>query len=297
MVLPKSVRRNLTIEERAYMSPFFIWDFEISENALSPEQIEYLRTLPLELPSLEWVWKEMDRVWGTFGLNNRLSLSTQPIGEFYMHPVWLMNGIFSASDPASRGYRRAIAACLKELGAKRIADYGGGFGELALQIAHAIPEASVSIVEPFPLKAGFERIRHQSRIGMVADLSLCDYDAIIAQDVLEHVEDPILLAYRIADSVQEGGCIIFANCFYPVIQCHLPSNFHLRHTFWRVMKSMGLNYKGKVPGAEYAEIFERTGQINLSKARSTERFSKLIGPLLILTLGINSRVKRMLASR
>jgi hypothetical protein len=45
------------------MSPVSVWGFEIPDAGLSPQEIEYLRTMPRELPTIEWFWKEMDRVW------------------------------------------------------------------------------------------------------------------------------------------------------------------------------------------------------------------------------------------
>jgi 2-polyprenyl-6-hydroxyphenyl methylase/3-demethylubiquinone-9 3-methyltransferase len=279
------------------MSSITVWGLEIPEIALSLQQVEYLQTLPRELPTVEWVWKEMDRVWGDFRLNNRRPLSAQPIGDYYMHPIWLMNGIFTALDPESRGHRRAIASCLDQRGAKRIADYGGGFGELALVISCTISEASVSIIEPYASNAGLERIRHESRIRIVPDLSVRDYDAIIAQDVLEHVEDPISLAYRIADSVRERGYVVFANCFYPVIKCHLPSAYHLRHTFRWVMQAMGLRYVGRVDGAEHAQMFERIGPIDLRRAKRAEQVSRFIGPLLNGVSSLKIRFRRMAVPR
>lgn len=275
------------------MSAISVWGFEISTAALSSNEIEYLKTLHRELPPVEWVWKEMDRIWDDLHLNNRLSLSTQPIDEFYRHPVWLMNGVFTALDPTSGGHRKAIAVCLDQRGSKRIADYGGGFGELALGIARSILDASVSIIEPYPSKAGLDRIRQEPRIGFVSDLSLGDYDAVVAQDVLEHVEYPISLAYQIADSARDGGIVVFANCFSPVIKCHLPANFHLRHTFRLVMKAMGLRYLGKISGAEHAEIFERIGPLDLRMARRAEKLSQLFGRLLNGFFGLRSRVGRL----
>src|ERR1035437_7551334 len=233
------------------MPPIFVWGLEIPKAALSLQQIEYLEALPKERPGNAWVWKELDRVWDDFGMNNGLSLSAQPIGEFYLHPVWLMNGIFSAVDPVSLGNRKAIVAYLSQRGAKRIADYGGGFCELALQIVHTIRDASVFIIEPYASKAALARIQQEPRVKSVSELPVDVYDAVVAQDVLEHVEDPISLAYRIAGSAREGGYVVFANCFFPVIKCHLSSTFHLRYTFRCVMSAMGLRYIGRVSGAEY----------------------------------------------
>jgi 2-polyprenyl-6-hydroxyphenyl methylase/3-demethylubiquinone-9 3-methyltransferase len=115
----------------------------------------------------------------------------------------------------------------------------------------------------------------------IADLShYAPYDAVIAQDVLEHVEDPVRLAFDLATVACPGGLVIFANCFYPVIQCHLPSTFHLRHTFPYVMQFMGLEYLGRVPGAEHALAFRKRTQIVMKVARMAERLSKVFGPLL-----------------
>lgn len=53
------------------------------------------------MPTHDWVCDELDRVWHQFRLDNRRPLDEQPVGEFYRHPVWLMNGLFSAVDPTS----------------------------------------------------------------------------------------------------------------------------------------------------------------------------------------------------
>jgi 2-polyprenyl-6-hydroxyphenyl methylase/3-demethylubiquinone-9 3-methyltransferase len=274
-----------------------VWGVEISEAALSLRQIEYLETLPQKRPENPWVWEELDRVWDEFDLNNRLPLSAQPINEFYTHPVWLMNGIFSAVDPVSLGHREAIAAWLSQHGTVRIADYGGGFGELALQIVRAVRNASVSIVEPYASSAASERIHEEPRISIVPDFDVDQYDAIIAQDVLEHVEDPISLAWRIASAVRHGGYAVFANCFYPLIKCHLPSGFHLRYTFRWVMTAMGLRYVGRVSGAQHAGVFERIGPVDLRRARRAERLSQFIGPVLNGIFKLRALFKGMLFAR
>lgn len=279
------------------MAAVSVWGVEISKGALSPRQIEYLETLPQERPENPWVWTELDKVWDEFDLNNRLPLSSQPTSEFYTHPVWLMNGIFSAVDPQSLGHRRAIAAWLTQHKAIRVADYGGGFGELARQIVRADSDASVSIIEPYASNAALDRLREESRIRTVPSLDVDRYDAIIAQDVLEHVEDPVSLAYQIAGAVRLGGYAIFANCFYPLIKCHLPTGFHLRHTFRRVMSAMGLRYAGRVPGAQHAEIFERIGPIDLGRARRAERVSQFAGPAINGVHQLRATVKRVLIPR
>lgn len=261
------------------MMDISIWGYSVQNSWLSQAEVNYLVGLPQELPTVDWVWEEMNRVWREINLDNRLPLACQKIGDFYSHPVWLMNGIFTALDPVSVSHRTAISNYLKRIGVNSVADYGGGFGELAQAICRAIPDVAVSIVEPYPSRVGLERLRDEARIRFVSELSVGEYDAIIAQDVLEHVEDPLTLANQMANAVHEDGILIFANCFYPVIQCHLPSAFHLRFTFPWVMKALGLRYLGLIEGAEHAQVFKREGQLNFAGARRAETISRLLGPI------------------
>src|SRR5690606_34326321 len=125
-----------------------------------------------------------------------------------------------------------------------------------------------------------------------SDLGRDAYDVVIAQDVLEHVEDPVLLASKLASAVRVGGTVLFANCFYPVIECHLPSTFHFRHTFRFVMRALGLSYVGSIRGAEHAKIFRRHGSIELKKARYAEMASMKLGNCATLVDQALSRFKR-----
>lgn len=283
------------------MSNIMIWNYAIPSELLSQVETDYLKALPAVLPSVEWVYEELDRVWNNQNLDNCLAMNDQPIGAYYSHAVWLMNGIYSVCDPVSCSHRIAIAKYLKDSGVKVAVDYGGGFGQLALSIAEEISDAKIDIVEPYPSRVGIERLRSEPRIRIVPNLSVASYEAIVAQDVLEHVEDPIKLASEIATSVQIGGKVIFANCFFPVIQSHLPSTFHLRHTFPSVMEALGLLFVGTVNGVAHAQIFERAGELNLPKARKVEAISKLIGPLLnqwhTLLISVKSNVKRLLIKK
>jgi 2-polyprenyl-3-methyl-5-hydroxy-6-metoxy-1,4-benzoquinol methylase len=275
------------------MTDISIWGYSMPQSWFSQDEVRYLGRLPQILPTVEWVWEEMDRVWRQLGLDNSRPLVDQPIADFYKHPVWLMNGVFTALDPVSASHREAIARSLVESEAKLIADFGGGFGELARAVSRIVPAAKVSIIEPYPSRTGLELIQREPRIQFVSTVSADSCDAIVAQDVLEHVADPVGLASEIADSVRKGGIVIFANCFYPVIQCHLPSTFHLRHTFPMVMKALGLRYVGTVDGASHAQVFERAGHLDLRRARSAERISRILGPIVNLAVAIMSRIKRL----
>jgi len=281
------------VTQQASTQEIVIWGVSLPTVALQQADINYLeKVASLERPPIEWIWQEMDRAWNTLGLENRRALQGQAIGEFYSHPVWVVNGVFSAVDPVSVQHRDSIAEFVSRIGVKRAADYGGGFGELALRLHAVAPKIQIDIVEPYPSKLGMLRVAGKAGIQFVNELD-GQYDCVIAQDVLEHVEDPIRLACEIAAAVREGGVVIFANCFYPVIQCHLPSAFHLRHTFPMVMRAHGLRYLGRVEGASHAQVFERTGRLDIVCARRAEHISRLLGSALNLARAAMVRLKRL----
>ena len=259
---------------------FVIWNHSLPIGALQQSEIKYLDMVASQdRPPVEWIWHEMDREWDALHLDNRAPLQGQPIGGFYSHPVWIINGVFTAVDPASVKHRDAIAEFVNSINSKYVADYGGGFGELAIKLQAIEPKIHVEIVEPYPSKIGMLRVEGKAGIQFTHELG-DQYDCVIAQDVLEHVEKPLELTAKMVKATKLGGYLIFANCFYPVIKCHLPTTFYLRHTFTWVMRTMGLKFEGRVEGAEHALIFKRVGNINENLFILFNVTSKLIGPLL-----------------
>lgn len=257
-----------------------IWGVSFPTDAMRQADIDYLRRIAsVGLPSVEWLWLEMDRIWDALGLDNQAALQGQAIGDFYSHPVWIVNGVFSAVDPLSVRHRESIAAIVNRIGAKRVADYGGGFGELALRLHAAAANIQIDIVEPYPSKLGKLRVKGKTDIQFISEFK-DQYDCVVAQDVLEHVEQPLKLAEQMVQATKMGGHLIFANCFYPVIKCHLPSTFYLRHTFTWVVRAMGLKFEGRVDGAEHALIFRRVGSVDQNMVRLLDLIAKIIGPVL-----------------
>jgi 2-polyprenyl-6-hydroxyphenyl methylase/3-demethylubiquinone-9 3-methyltransferase len=244
------------------------------------EHDEYVKRHPAECLTLASLWAEMDTIWDSFGLDNRKPLSNQPVSEFYAHPVWVVNGLFSAADPESLRHRIAIAQyAVKRLKATSVADYGGGIGELARQISIASENAvRVDIIEPYPSKWRIETAAHPNATFR-PDFH-AQYDLVVAQDVLEHIEDPIDVTLRMIEATRFDGHLIFANCFYPVIKCHLPGTFYLRHTFRIVMKAAGLNHVGRIPGATHAECYRRARQIDRQAVSRADRLMRVCGPAL-----------------
>lgn len=253
-----------------------IWGQAVPVSLMKAQDHEYLCQFNLdEPPHVEQIWCEMDKAWDELGLSATAHPSERQLADFYCHPVWVLNGFFSASDPQSCVHREAIAKAVLDLAVKNIADYGGGMGELAIRMARSNSDYVLSIIEPYPSDIGRYRVAQYANISYVPQLN-GPYDLVIAQDVLEHVDDPVGLAAQLANATRVGGYLIFANCFYPVIKCHLPSTFHLSETFSWVMKGAGLEFIGNVPGAEHVNIFRKTGEVREANLRRREWCSKAL---------------------
>ena len=270
--------------------PITLWGLQIPRESLTGEEARYLAGLPDEIPTNEWVWAEINRVWHEHGLDNRKPLAEQPIGAFYSHPVWLMNGAFSAVDPASAEHRRSIARFVASSEARKVADFGGGFGALATQIVAESPSTEVVLIEPYPSQAALARLADQPRISFTPEAEERAYDVVIAQDVLEHVEMPIVMAEKLARASRPGGILLFANNFTPVIQCHLPRTFHLHHTFRWVMLALGLEYRGRVEGAAHTHVYVVGEKLRPRSASAAATMSRLLAPLLNAASSLKKRL-------
>jgi 2-polyprenyl-3-methyl-5-hydroxy-6-metoxy-1,4-benzoquinol methylase len=207
--------------------------------------------------------KEIDQIWDDLSLDNNLSLSSQQrqIAEFYSHPVWILNGLFSDHDFDSRNHRIAIAKKIVNLNLLNVADFGGGSGVLAKYISQENNKIQIDIIEPYPAVIFTNQYIDNPNIKYVPNLNK-EYDLIIAQDVLEHVDYPMDLAIQLIINTKINGFLFFANCFMPEIKCHVPGNFYLRITFKFIVQLGGLKYIGTVENANHVQIFLKTKTSN-----------------------------------
>jgi 2-polyprenyl-6-hydroxyphenyl methylase/3-demethylubiquinone-9 3-methyltransferase len=257
---------------------------------------DYLSSFqPIEQLEIEKLWEEIDRIWDELGLDNRQPLSTQKqkISEFYGHPAWILNGLFSESDPVSRNHRTAIADAISALKVRRIADYGGGSGVLARCICRKTTRATVDIIEPYPFQFFSERVADHEPIRYVSNFD-GSYDLLVAQDVLEHVEDPIELTIQLIRAVRPNGYLIFANNFYPVVKCHIPSTFYLRHQFKWLLQICRADFVGRVPDATHALIFRKRSEFLEDRLRKLNRFVVPIGRVINTVTESASAVRRVI---
>ncbi|MHB0963917.1 MAG: class I SAM-dependent methyltransferase [Gemmatimonadaceae bacterium] len=230
-------------------------------------------------PTVEVIWAAMDRAWHECGCSNAV-YDAERYASFYQHSVWLLNGMFIEQDAVSLQHRRAMTRHVAASGAGLVVDFGGGFGSLARMIAAQAPAVHVEICDPFPPRHGVTSCRQFPNIAFVPHLTAGRYDALVCTDVLEHLHDPLATLAEMVDAVRVGGQLLIANHFYPVIACHIPSAFHLRHSFSEFCERMGLRLLGPCEGS-HATLYERAAAvvIDWEVIRRAERRSRALFPL------------------
>jgi SAM-dependent methyltransferase len=244
---------------------------------LTEYEINYLIDVLSRLngfPTLEQMWVLLDEPWDEngcdpFQMDNRVT-------AFYQHPVWLLNGLFIEQHEESLINRRAFTNWVLQQQPARVADFGGGFGGLARFIGHALPDAQVEVVDPHPHPAAIAVAASTPNVRFVPKLT-GEYDLLIATDVFEHVPDPIELAEETAEHLRLGGQYLIANCFQPVIKCHLPQLFYFQIAWDASMSAMGLQPGERV---SYGRVYKRSGVYDVLSARRVAGCAKRIWPLV-----------------
>ena len=244
---------------------------DIPGDVLSEKELQYLQQYREENLDVKKIWHLMDLEWDRCGAgygNDR----SEAINKFYDSPVWLLNGIFTECDPESAQHRELIADWVATQKPNLVVDFGGGYGALARKIAQRCPNTKVVIVEPHPTALAKKLAKAYENLGFATSLPE-NVDLIIAQDVLEHVPDPLAVYNKLLQSTRENGLLVTANCFYPVIKCHLPSTFHFRYSFHLIAPLLGCKYIGNVPSVNHAQVFEKikSKKTNWKKIRLIER--------------------------
>jgi SAM-dependent methyltransferase len=243
---------------------------KINLENLAPAEREYINSVltDCEAPDLEGMWALMDAVWDEFGCD--ATVMDARISRFYAHPVWLLNGLFIEQHSESLSHRRDFTEYVASLKPKRIADFGGGYGSLARMIGASCPDTEVHIIEPHPHAVAVSLAGQTHNVRYVPEFT-GEYDVLIATDVFEHVPDPLALIEETASHLRIGGEYLIANCFWPVIRCHLPSTFHFRWSWDLAMAAMNLQPGGAVA---YGRTYKRMGSVLAVEARCIERRSK-----------------------
>ena len=264
----------------------------IRTNRYPDSSYDYLSNFP-EPISIDELWAEMDRVWIDCLLKNNSKYTNNFFAEYYTHPVWCLNSIFSSVDQASIQHRNALIQAISRLQIPVIADMGGGYGVFVQLLKEKLPEVSTILCEPY-LDEKIELQLKKKNIITRREIPR-NADGYVFLDVLEHIQNPINYLHQIIISSKANSYFIFGNCFHPVIKCHLPSTFYLRRTFRVAALLLGLTKVSNVKGAEYIQIYKRTSSCSMSPkivVGITKILCFIIAPFS-LTLAIARKIKRI----
>ena len=242
----------------------------IKQDNLTLDDRRYLASVLRDSESLdlEGMWRLMDTAWAECQCDPEVM--DERISKFYAHPVWLLNGLFIEQHAESLSHRRDFTEYVASLKPKRVADFGGGYGSLSRMIGAHCPDTEVHIVEPHPHTVAVLLANQTHNVRYVSEFS-GEYDVLIATDVFEHVPDPLALVDSTAAHLRMGGEYLIANCFWPVIRCHLPSTFHFRWSWDAAMTAMNMQ-PGKV--VTYGRAYKLVGLTSIIAARKIEQRSK-----------------------
>lgn len=230
------------------------------------------------------IWKLMDQVWDEIGCGySNKPENLHRIDRFYAHPIWGLNGLFVEIDKESVANRKLIDKWIRENGKKfkikSILDFGGGFGTLARLIATSNPTINVDIFEPHPSESALKLIRNMKNIKYITKIDK-KYDCIVCTDVLEHLPDPLKTLENMKVQIKREGILIVGSCFYPVIKCHLPSNFYLRY-FFNFFSGLYRYFLIKAIPGGYIYIYKNTkAKANLLLISVCKYLAKILYPLL-----------------
>lgn len=264
---------------------------KVNQENLTQSERDYLESILGDgsFPDLEGMWSLMDYAWEECRCDP--NVIDERISRFYAHPVWLLNGLFIEQHPESLSHRGDFTEYVASLDPKKVADFGGGYGSLARMIGARCPGAEVHIVEPHPHGAAVSLTEKTVNVRYIPEFS-GEYDVLIATDVFEHVLDPLALVESTAGHLRLGGEYLIANCFWPVIRCHLPVTFHFRWSWDVAMAAMNLK-----PGdvVSYGRVYRRIGPISNDSARRFEQRSKrYFGLIERMPERVRGRVARLL---
>lgn len=241
---------------------------------------------------LKQIWYLMDKIWDEMECDNK-KLNWNKIGKYYSHPIWLLNGLFIEQHALSMHIRKIIASYIVKQNFKRICDWGGGFGTLAREIALLDPNLMIDIYEPYPSEYGKKCIQDFPNIKFINKIQNNFYDCLVTTDVLEHLDNPLDGLSNIYNALQENGTALIGHCFYPVIKCHLPKNFHYRYTFNYFASKIGFKKIKILENSEYITIFQKKQKTTSSELQFQKKLSQILFSLILRIKVLHSFYKKI----
>lgn len=162
------------------------------------------------------------------------------IEEFYnICPFY----IFELAFWHMKQYQRKFRSKIIKLAKGEILDFGGGIGDLCLEISKK--KFNVDYADVCGRTFEFAKWRFQKiscRIGMIdlnKDKFLKEYDTIFCIDVVEHISNQKELLKNLATHLKNNGKLIITNLNAPILARH-PMHFEMEFNAEKYLNSLGL---------------------------------------------------------
>lgn len=232
------------------------------------------RDTALSIPEL---WILMDKAW-----DEDPPQTHETLLNYYSHPVWWLNSKIEETDAISIQHRLLAVMLAEDYKARKALDRGGGYGLLVKMAHHLLPKTEIHLEDVINAEALAQQLAHLPRVHVVTHVQP-PYDVIWSTEVFEHLEAPLQEVYDLNQLLRVGGALITSYSFYPMIKCHLPQNYYLRHVFHRLIPLMGFKLSRFERPSVTVWVFEKTATCSLARLRLIKiLMTVLYIPLLLL---------------
>lgn len=178
-------------------------------------------------------------LWKTFNPKNE-----QEIREFYSFTPY---SIFSLAYWHMKRYQRDFRKKLVKYAYGHTLDYGGGIGDLSIELAKKGLSVSYADVEGKTFEFAKWLFKENNLVIPMIDLNKENltqhYDTVICIDVIEHVSDPGLLLRDIGSHIKKGGSLIITNLQVEEILEDYPMHFKVEFDAKEYLRSLGFQNK------------------------------------------------------
>ncbi len=185
-----------------------------------------------------------------FQQQDRLTASS--VENFYKEATYYLYELplWNAEKARPQYLCRVMRPFLDRFGCRKLLDFGGGTGDLCLELAAG--GLQVSYCDIGREVAEFARWRFERRglsVPMYDALEKIEgetFDAVISFDCFEHIKDLPAVVARLAGLVRDGGLMISGDAFEGG-GLHLEENFkyHNDETFDRMLQDLGMTFAGR----------------------------------------------------